>query len=232
MRTALLTGLVTGAAFALLNFGHTMSNADFVYMCAAVDLLKHGVLLASPYFPPGYPLLIWGIGFSGLAPLDSAVLLSALGIGLSCGALAYVGRLWRLPPMAALGLGLLGATLPDVFQIGCNPHLDALYTGLGMVLLAVALRSFAGRAHAGLAILAMLCTVVLHQLQVPRHAAGRTPGARPDVLPPDAPGRHLHAGRGGRRDGLCLLGAVYLHRVVHHCRHDPDRHRGDIPRAW
>lgn len=161
MRTALLTGLITGCVFAWLNFGHTMSNADFIYMCAAVDLLKHGVLLASPYFPPGYPLVLWSIGFSGLAPLETASLLSALGMALSSGALAYVGRLWHLPPMAAFGLGLLGVTLPDVFQIGCNPHLDALYTGVGLVLLAVAMRSFAGRAHAGLALLAMLCTVVL-----------------------------------------------------------------------
>lgn len=161
MRTALLTGLIAGLGLAWLNFGHTPSNADFVYMCAAAELLKHGVLLATPYFPPGYPLLLWGAGYSGLTPLACATLLSAVGAALSAGALAYIGRLWRLPPVVALGLGLLGVSLPDMFQIACNPHLDALYTGAGAVLLAVAMRSFAGRAHFGLALLAMLCTIVL-----------------------------------------------------------------------
>jgi hypothetical protein len=161
MRTALITGLIAGLGLAWLNFGHLQSNADFVYMCAAAELLKHGVLLATPYFPPGYPLLLWGIGYSGLTPLEGATLLSALGAALSAGALAYVGRLWRLPPVAALGLGLLGVSLPDVFQTACNPHLDALYTGIGAVLLAVALRGFAGRVHFGLALTAMLCAMVL-----------------------------------------------------------------------
>jgi hypothetical protein len=161
VRTALLTGLIAGLTFALLNYGHMLSNADFVYMCGAAELLKHGVLLATPYFPPGYPLLLWGLGHSALPPLAIATLLSALGAALSAGALTYVGRLWLLPPVAALGLGLLGASLPDTFTIGCNPHLDALYTGIGAVLLAVALRSFARPPHAGLAILAMLCSVVL-----------------------------------------------------------------------
>jgi hypothetical protein len=161
MRTALLTGLIAGLGLAWLNFGHMASNADFVYMCAAAELLKRGILLATPYFPPGYPLLLWGIGHSGMTPLNIATLLSAFGAALSAGAVAYVGRLWRLPPVAALGLGLLGLSLPDVFQIACNPHLDALYTGIGAVLLAVAMRSFAGRAHFGLALVAMLCTLVL-----------------------------------------------------------------------
>lgn len=165
MRTALLAGIIVAGLAAWLNFGQALSNADFIYMCCGAALADSGRLLVSPYFPPGYPLLVWVLVQAGLVALNAGVLLAALGTGLSAGAVAYMARLWRLPAAPALGLGLLAATLPDVFEIGCNPHVDALYTGLGLVFISAALRALIARPNAGVWLSALLSAVLVLTLR-------------------------------------------------------------------
>jgi len=168
VRTALVSALVVGGVVAWLNIGRTLSNADFIYMCAAAQILKTGALLASPYFPPGYPLLLWCVMQAGLSSLNAGAVLAAAGTGLTAGAVAYIARFWRCPPAVALCLGLLAASLPDVFQVAMNPHLDALYTGLAAVFIAAALRSLGYRPHTSVAptaTVAALAAVVLLSLR-------------------------------------------------------------------
>ena len=187
MRTALVAGLIVTGITLLLAFGRALSNADFIYMCATAALLDEGQLVATPYFPPGYPALLWLVTKAGLllwpgmTALHAGSLLAALGAGLSAGALAYGARMYRIPPAPALLLGLLGASLPDVAEIGFNPHVDALYTGLALTLIVATLRSLPvgaeqgsprrGQAAAGTGrstappLLAALCGVLLLSLR-------------------------------------------------------------------
>jgi len=139
VRSALITGVVVAAVVAIIGWGRTLSNADFIYMCCAARLLGDGGLPASAYFPPGYPALLLLAVQTGLSALSAGALLSALGTGLSASAIVWTARRLRLPVALAVALGLLGAALPDVFEIAFNPHLDALYTGLALWLIALAL---------------------------------------------------------------------------------------------
>jgi hypothetical protein len=165
MRTALIAGLIAGSVVGWLNFAQALSNADFIYMCCGAALLDHGRLLVSPYFPPGYPLLLWAVVQAGVTALAAGALLSACGTALSAGAVAYMGRLWRLPAALALALGLLAASLPDLLQVAFNPHLDALYSGLAAVLIASALRTLIARPNAGVTISAVLSATLLCTLR-------------------------------------------------------------------
>jgi len=165
MRTSLLAGLIAGGVVAWLSFSHALSNADFIYMCCGAALADKGRLLVSPYFPPLYPLLVWAVVQAGVTALNAGVLLSALGTALSAGGVSYMARLWRLPAAPALGLGLLAASLPDVFEIAFNPHLDALYTGLAVVFIAAALRALIAKPNTGVGIAAVLSTAMLLTLR-------------------------------------------------------------------
>jgi len=143
MRTGILTGLIAGIAAFILAVPGALSNADFAYMCAGGSLLDQGILPVTPYFPPGYPLILWALVKLGLSALTAGILLSAAGIALCAGAVACMARLHDVPPAVAFALGLLGATLPDVFEIGFNPHLDALFTGVAVAFIALAFRLMA-----------------------------------------------------------------------------------------
>jgi hypothetical protein len=169
MRTALLCGLLVAVLFAALQLPRLLSNADFIYMCVGAAMLVDGKLPASPYFPPGYTALVWCLMQLGLNALTAGAVLSAIGMGLVSGAVAYVARLWAMPPAPALLLGILTSTLPSLLIVGLNPHLDALYAGLGAVLLAAAMRAF--RSSPGWSTYAsgLLCCVVLVSLRY--HAA-------------------------------------------------------------
>jgi hypothetical protein len=167
VRTGLLAGLIAAGSVLLLNFGQALTNADFIYMCAGAALIDGGRLPASPYFPPGYPALLWLVTRAGLClwhgmtALHAGAVLSALGTGLSVAALVYGARLYRVPPAPALLLGLLGASLPDVAEIAFNPHVDALFTGLALTLIVATLRIVQGKAGAGAALAACACAALL-----------------------------------------------------------------------
>ena len=171
MRTGFVAGLIATGTVLLLGLGQALSNADFIYMCAGAALLDQGRLVVTPYFPPGYPALLWLVVKAGLlvwpamTALHAGSLLSALGTGLSAGALAYAARLYRVPPAPALLLALLGASLPDVAEIAFNPHVDALYTGLALTLIVATLRAQSGKAGGAAVFTACLCAVLLLTLR-------------------------------------------------------------------
>lgn len=161
MRTAVIAGLVVGVLTAWFSLPCAQSNADFIYMCVAAASLDDWHLLVTPYFPPGYPILLWLAVKTGMTALTSGMIFSALGAALSAGSVAYMARLFKLPGAIALGLALLGASLPDVFQIAFNPHLDALYTGLAMVFIACAFRLMADKPHVVSMVVFAVCGAVL-----------------------------------------------------------------------
>lgn len=152
---------MVGVLTAWFSLPCAQSNADFIYMCAAAASLDDWHLLVTPYFPPGYPILIWVAVQTGLQALTAGMLFSSFGAGLSAGSVAYLARLFKLPAAIALGLALLGASLPDVFQIAFNPHLDALYTGLAMVFTACAFRLMADKPHIASTVVFALCGALL-----------------------------------------------------------------------
>ncbi|MBN2083564.1 hypothetical protein JW859_15320 [bacterium] len=137
-------GVVAALAVVALNWQHALSNADFIYMCCAARYLADGGVPVTPYFPAGYPVLLGLLTLTGLTALKSGVLLSAAGTCLSISAVVWTALRLKLPVYLSLALGLLALTLPDVFEIAFNPHLDALYTGLGLWILALALAVLAG----------------------------------------------------------------------------------------
>ena len=165
MHTAVLAGLVVGVLTAWFSLPCAQSNADFIYICAAAASLDDWHLLVTPYFPPGYPILIWLAVKASLPALTAGMLCSAFGAALSAGSLAYLARLFKLPAAIALGVALLGASLPDVFQIAFNPHLDALYTGLAMVFIACAFRLMADKPHIASTVVFALCGALLLALR-------------------------------------------------------------------
>lgn len=161
MRTALFAGVLSGAVNLWLSLPCALMNADFAYMCVAAARLDSGALTVTPYFPPGFPILLWLVVHCGLTALTAGMLLSALGTALSAGALTYLARRFGLPAAPALALGLVGATIPVVFQIAFNPHLDALYTGLSLTLIAAAFRLMADKPHASSTFVFALCVALL-----------------------------------------------------------------------
>ena len=161
MRTALWTGVLIAIAVAVIGWGATLSNVDFIYMCASARLLTDGGWPVSAYFPIGYPAMLWLLIQIGLSALSAGALLSALGTGLSAAAVAWTARRLRLPIVMAIALGLLGATLPDVFEIAFNPHLDALYTGLGLWVIALVLAILAGDERRRLLVAILVCGALL-----------------------------------------------------------------------
>jgi hypothetical protein len=165
VRTALLSGFLTLVAYLLLYLPGVMSNVDFTYMAVGAAMLFDGKLPASPYFPPGYSALIWALMHLGLTALNSGAVLAALGIALLAGSVSYVARLWAVPAAPALMLGLLAASLPSTFIVGVNPHLDALYAGLGAVLLAGAMRAFAKTPSGWTYFALLLCAVLMLSLR-------------------------------------------------------------------
>lgn len=165
MRTALLVGFIVLAAFALLGIPRALMNADFVYTCLGAALFDRGELLASAYFPAGYPLLVWALTKAGLSALTAGSLLAALGTALCAAAVSYCARLWQVPGAPAFLFGLLAASLPSIFIISLNPQLDALYTGLAAVLIAAALRAFHGRHGFGVYLAAILPAIALLSLR-------------------------------------------------------------------
>ncbi|MDQ3022984.1 MAG: hypothetical protein M3R04_01170 [bacterium] len=169
VRTSLLCGLLVALAYVALSLPGVNSNVDFTYMSVGAALLSDGQLPATPYFPPGYPALLWLLLQSGATALTAGALLSALGIGMLSGAITYVARLWNIPPAPALMLGLLAATMPSMLLVGVNPHLDALYAGLGAVLLACAMRAFSKPPSAWVYFGALLCAALMLSLRY--HAA-------------------------------------------------------------
>ena len=144
MRWAWGAGVVAAVVVAVLNWQHALSNTDFIYMCAAARYVADGGYPLTPYFPAGYPVLLWLLVQTGLTALTSGVLLSAIGTGLSAAAVCWTALRLKLPSYLSLALGLLALTLPDVFTLAFNPHLDALYTGLALWVLALALAILAG----------------------------------------------------------------------------------------
>jgi len=165
MRTAVLAFLVTGLAYFWLSLSCALSNADFIYMCCGASMLADSRLPVSPYFPAGYPLLLLLLKLTGLSALTAGMALAAFGTGLSAGAVAYCARLFKLPPAVALGLALLAASLPDVFQIALNPHLDALYTGLAAVFIACALRAIVADSGPAVAVTGVIAAALLLTLR-------------------------------------------------------------------
>ncbi len=165
MRTALLVGLIVFAACSLLAVPRALVNADFVYTCLGAALADQGQLLVSPYFPPGYPLLVFALVKAGLSALTAGSLLAALGTALSAAAVSYSARLWQVPGAPAFVFGLLAASLPSIFIISLNPQLDALYTGLAALLIAAAMRAFSGRHGFGVYLAALLPGIVLLSLR-------------------------------------------------------------------
>lgn len=165
MRWALGVGAIAAIAVAVLNWQHVLSNADFIYMCCSARLLADGGWPVSAYFPAGYPVMLWLLVQSGLSALSAGALLSALGTGLSAAAVTWTARRLKLPVILAVALGLLGATLPDVFEIAFNPHLDALYTGLGLWLIALALAILAGDKRRRLLLAILICAALLLTLR-------------------------------------------------------------------
>ncbi|MCC7477121.1 hypothetical protein IT575_01575 [bacterium] len=165
MRTALLTGSIVFAACALLALPRALMNTDFVYTCLTAALAGRGEILVSPYFPPGYPLLVYGLVQCGLSALSAGTLLAALGTALSAACVSYCARLWQVPGAPAFIFGLLAASLPSLFIISLNPQLDALYTGLAAVLIAAAMRAFSGRHGFGVYLAALLPGMILLSLR-------------------------------------------------------------------
>ena len=165
MGSATIAFVLAVAAVLLLGLGRALPNADFIYMCAAADVFGSGVLPVTPYFPSGYPLLLWAFMQTGLSALGSGMLLSAIGAGLASGAVALMARHWALPPAVAVGLGMLGLSLPSMFEISFNPHLDALYTGIALVLLATSLCALERRPAAWMIVLAATCALLLLTLR-------------------------------------------------------------------
>src|SRR5688500_16368419 len=66
-----------------------------------------------------------------------------------------------MPSAPALLLGLLTASLPSIFIVGLNPHLDSLYAGLGAVLLASALRALSRPPSGWVYLSVLLCSLLL-----------------------------------------------------------------------
>jgi hypothetical protein len=189
VRTALLCGLLTALTLAVLHLPRVLSNADFIYMCAAAAALSEGALPVTPYFPPGYPALLWAVVQAGANALTAGVVLAAFGTGLTAAAVTYLARVWSIPAALALALGLLSVSLPSAFIIALNPHLDALYTGLGALLLAGGMAAMVRRPGPWSYVALLLAAVVLIGLRY--HAVllviplalvltcSRRPGVRP-----------------------------------------------------
>jgi hypothetical protein len=85
------------------NLSHlNIGLADFYGLAAfAHGLVAHGMWPATPYFPPGYPLLLVPFGLVG-SVLVGGYVLSAIGLCLALWALYRLGREWGLARGTAL----------------------------------------------------------------------------------------------------------------------------------
>jgi len=122
------------------NLAHlNIGLADFFGLAAfAHGFVAHHVWPATPYFPPGYPLLLVPFGVAGSALIGGYVL-SAIGLCLALWALYRLGREWGLARGVALLICVFAWLDPVYRPPAGSPTVDALYTGLGMWLIAAAI---------------------------------------------------------------------------------------------
>jgi len=118
----------------------------------ARGLVQYGAWPGTPYFPPGYPLLLIPFGWLG-SMLVGGCLLSAAGLWLALWAAHNLLIAFEVPRAGALTAVVLCWLLPVTRVTFSTPYVDALFAGLAVWFVAAALvylqRSGATRAEAG-----------------------------------------------------------------------------------